>query len=316
MLRVYQEFCEEVLALPVIAGEKPAHERFPGAESSLCIEAMMQDGKALQAGTSHYLGQNFAKGSDIKFTNEAGEIQHAFTTSWGVSTRLIGGVIMAHSDDDGLRLPPRVAPKHVVILPVTPKPESEAAVFAFCEEVAAMLRRASFAGEPIAVHIDRRDLRGGEKMWQWVKKGIPLRIEIGPRDVEKRSVVVTRRDKPHKEKHFVGVDALVAAVQEHLVDMQRNYFEQAKAFQEQKTRRDIESFEELQAFFTPKNQDKPEIHGGFVFAKWCGDASSVERLDKLKVTVRCIPREQSGTAGVCILTGKPATLDAVFAKSY
>ncbi len=316
MLRVYREFAEEVLAMPVIAGEKPDHERFPGAVQSLCIEAMMQDGKALQAGTSHYLGQNFAKGSDIKFTNEAGEIQFAYTTSWGVSTRLIGGVIMTHGDDDGLRLPPRIAPKHVVILPVTPKPETTGQVLAFCEEVAARLRRASYGGEQIVAHVDKRDMRGGDKMWQWVKRGIPIRVEVGPRDLESKSVVMTRRDRPHKEKETVPVDNVAEVVARTLEEIQKTYFDQAKALLEERTLRGVQSFEELKNFFTPKNQEKPEIHGGFAIAKWCGDASSVACLDSLKVTVRCIPEVQSGTQGTCVLTGKPASLDAVFAKSY
>jgi prolyl-tRNA synthetase len=316
MLRVYREFAEEVLAMPVVAGEKPAHERFPGAERSLCIEAMMQDGKALQAGTSHFLGQNFAKASDIKFTNEAGEIQHAFTTSWGVSTRLIGGLIMTHADDDGLRLPPRVAPKHVVILPVLPKPEVEASVLAFCEEVAQQIRKVSFAGDPVVVHIDRRDIRGGDKMWQWVKKGIPLRIEIGPRDLEKRGMVVTRRDRPHKEKEMVSVDAIAQRVESLLGEMQQSYYAQALELRERKTEKGIKNLADLKAFFTPKNIEKPEIHGGFALAKWSGEPGSEKVLEDLKVTVRCVPLEQSGTQGTCVLTGKPATLDAIFAKSY
>jgi len=316
MLRVYREFTEEVLAIPVIAGEKPAHERFPGAERSLCIEAMMQDGKALQAGTSHFLGQNFAKSSEIKFTNEAGEIQYAFTTSWGVSTRLVGGIIMTHSDDDGLRLPPRVAPKHVVILPVIPKPESEASVLAFCDEVAQQIRKLSYAGDPVVVHIDRRDMRGGDKMWHWVKKGIPLRIEIGPRDLEKRGMVLTRRDRPHKEKEMVSIDAIASRVETLLPEMQQGYFNQAKELRSQKTEKGLKSFSDLKAFFTPKNSEKPEIHGGFALAKWSGEPGSEKLLEDLKVTVRCIPLEQSGTQGVCVLTGKPATVDAIFAKSY
>lgn len=316
MLEVYRECAENVLALPVIAGEKPAHERFPGAERSLCIEAMMQDRKALQAGTSHYLGQNFAKASNIKFVNEAGEIVHAYTTSWGVSTRLIGGVIMTHADDDGLRLPPKIAPKHVVILPIIPKPELQDQVVNFAAEVAATLRKVSYCGNPLVVHVDNREMRGGDKNWEWIKKGIPLRLEIGPRDIEKRSVMVARRDKAHKDRSPVSLDALPQVLPEVLAEMQANYFSQAKTYRDANIERGLSTFEDFRRFFTPKNLEQPEIHGGFVLAKWSGEPGSEAQLENLKVTVRCLPLEQSGTEGKCILTGKTATVDAIFAKAY
>ncbi len=316
MLQVYREFSENVLAMPVVCGEKPAHERFPGAVMTTCIEAMMQDRKALQAGTSHYLGQNFAKGCDIKFTNQAGEIEYAYTTSWGVSTRLIGGLIMSHADDDGMRLPPKVAPKHVVILPVIPKPELESQVLEQANKVANILRNASYEGRQLEVVVDKRDLRGGDKNWQWIKKGIPLRIEIGPRDIQNNSVMVTRRDRPHKEKQSISVGNLAESVVQILSEMQTGYFETALAVRKDNTQTNIQNFDELKAFFTPKNADRPEIHGGFVVAKWCGDTASIEKLADLKVTIRCLPFEQSGTKGKCVLTGKDATIDAIFAKSY
>lgn len=316
MLEVYRDLAENVLGLPVIAGEKPAHERFPGADVSLCIEAMMQDKKALQAGTSHYLGQNFSKACEIKFLNQAGQTEHAYTTSWGVSTRLIGGLIMAHSDDDGLRLPPKVAPKHLVILPVIPKPELEAQVMAACEKLAKELAQVKFEDNYLRVHVDKRDIRGGEKNWEWIKKGIPLRIEIGPKDIEKNSVCLTRRDKPHKEKAFIPMSELAQKIPQMLAEIQTNLFAQAKQNMQESIRRDIDTFEKFTQLFTPKNIDKPEIHGAFVIAKWCESAKCVEKLDPLKVTVRCLPLEQSGTKGKCVLCAADATKDAVFAKSY
>ena len=185
MLQVYAKFAREYLAIPVYPGEKSESERFPGAVRTLTIEAMVQDRKAIQAGTSHFLGQNFAKASGIQFLSRTNTQEFAWTTSWGVSTRLIGTAIMAHADDDGMIVPPRVAPTHVVILPITPKPESREAVLAAAETMAEALRGQSYAGEPVIVEVDKRDLHGGTKSWEWIKKGVPVRIEIGPRDMEK-----------------------------------------------------------------------------------------------------------------------------------
>lgn len=316
MLEVYRTFIEDVLAIPVIAGEKSAGERFPGAVNTYCLEAMMQDRKALQSCTSHYLGQNFAKASEIKFSNPAGELEYCYTTSWGLTTRVIGALIMTHGDDDGLRLPPRIAHKQIVIIPVVPKPELEAAVMAYAENIAAELRKTTWEGAPLSVHIDKRDRRGGEKTWEWIKKGVPLRLEIGPRDMESQSVMVTRRDRPHKEKTALPLGQLVKEVPAILSEIQETYYAQAKKHQEAHLYRDLKTFDELKAFFTPKNADKPEIHGGFVLAKWCGDPATEELLKDLKVTIRCLPLEQSGSSGRCIITGREATLDAVFAKSY
>ena len=316
MLEVYADLVENYLAMPVIKGEKIPEERFPGAVDTYCIEAMMQDRKALQAGTSHFLGQNFAKASEIKFLNQEGATEYAYTTSWGVSTRLIGGMIMTHADDDGLRLPPKVAPKHVVIIPVIPKPETEAAVLAYAESIAADLRRQSFDGINVEVVVDRRDIRGGDKSWEWIKKGIPLRLEVGPRDIESKQAVLYRRDKGPREKAFMPAAEIVSSVGAILSDIQRNYFEQARAFRDANLRGDINSFEEFKKYFTPKNEQKPEIHGGFVLGKWAGGKEALDLLAELKVTVRCLPLEQSGTEGRCVVTGKPATRDAVFAKAY
>lgn len=316
MHEVYRTFMEEVLAMPVILGEKSPGERFPGAVNTYTLEIMMQDKKALQAGTSHYLGQNFAKGSGIRFSNKDGVLEHAYTTSWGVTTRMIGALIMCHGDDDGLRLPPRIAPKQVVIIPVVPKPELEEQVFAYAEGIADKLRKQLFHGQPITVIVDKRDKRGGEKNWEWIKKGIPLRIEVGPRDIEAQAMMVCRRDRPHKEKAKVSVDAIADQAVALLDEMQKGYFETARKFRDANVRTDIKTFDEMKAFFTPKNSDKPEIHGGFVLAKWCGDVETEKMLDELKVSIRCLPLKQSGTEGTCILTGRKATLDAIFAKSY
>jgi prolyl-tRNA synthetase len=284
---------------------------------------MMQDRKALQAGTSHFLGQNFAKASEIKYLNQGGTLQHAWTTSWGVSTRLVGGLIMTHADDDGLVLPPRLAPSHVVILPVLHKPESAAQVLEYCKKLAAELRQQTYAGRPIEVELDERDIRGGEKVWGWIKKGVPVRVEVGPRDMEADSVFMARRDKPHKEKTAVKRSEFVATLPALLEEMQTGLLERAKAHRAANTKK-IDSKDELVAFFTPKSRakaegdnDPTEIHGGFAMARCALDPASEAKLkDDHGVTVRCIPLEDSDDPGPCILTGKPATKRVVFAKSY
>jgi len=316
MLEVYRETAEEILAVPVILGEKSEGEKFPGAVSTYTLEAMMQDHKALQAGTSHFLGQNFAKASGIKFNNKDGQVEYAYTNSWGVTTRLIGAVIMIHGDDDGIRLPPRIAPRQVVIIPVVPKPELQAEVFAYAERIAKELQECNYHGRSISVLVDKRDIRGGEKNWEWIKKGVPIRIEVGPRDLESQSMMMCRRDKPHKEKQKLAVDELKTEVVKTLDAIQSHYFEQAKAYRGENIRTDITTFEEFKQFFTPKNAERPEIHGGFVLAKWCGEKETEEMLSDLKVTIRCLPLTQSKTVGKCVLTGKPAIIDAIFAKSY
>ncbi len=194
MLDVYADFAENWMAMPVIKGRKTAGERFPGAVDTLSIEALMQDQKALQAGTSHFLGQNFAKAQDIKFQDESGELSHAWTTSWGVSTRLVGGLIMTHADDDGMVVPPKLAPAHVAILPIYKSDEERAEVLPYCESLKAELEGQSYDGVRVRVKLDDRDIRGGDKKWQWVKRGVPIRVEIGPRDVAGCGAFVSRRD--------------------------------------------------------------------------------------------------------------------------
>jgi prolyl-tRNA synthetase len=317
---VYADFAENWMAMPVIKGRKTDGERFPGAVDTFSIEAMMQDRKALQAGTSHFLGQNFAKASEIKFLDQNGTLQHAWTTSWGVSTRLIGGLIMTHADDDGLMVPPRLAPTHVVILPITPKPETAAAVNEACERLAKRLREVAYAGRTVEVEVDRRDLRGGDKMWQWVKKGAPLRVEIGPRDLEQNAVSVCRRDRGTKERTAMSADALVASVVALLEEIQQGMLDKAKAHREANMRT-IDDPAEFRAFFTPKKQESEnsptEIHGGFAMSRFAMDAKDEARLkDELGVTVRCIPIDGPDDPGPCILSGKPATRRVVFAKAY
>jgi prolyl-tRNA synthetase len=300
----------------VILGEKSPGERFPGAVSTYTFEAMMQDRKALQGGTSHYLGQNFAKAQGIQFTNKEGVLQHAYTTSWGVTTRLIGAMIMTHGDDDGIRIPPRIASKHAVVIPVVPKPELEGEVLAYAEKIAHSLRERSYHGEKLSVFVDKRDKRGGEKNWEWIKKGVPLRIEVGPRDIESNSAMVSRRDLSPKEKEKLALDKLPERVPQILDEMQNNYFAEAKAYRDRHIKRDIRNFEELKDYFTPKNQEKPEIHGGFALVKWCEDPETEKMLEDLKLTIRCLPLAQSGTKGRCVLTGRDATTDVIIAKSY
>lgn len=316
MLDVYTTFAEQYMALPVIRGEKTENERFPGAVSTYCIEAMMQDRKALQAGTSHFLGQNFARASDIRFLNEQNQETFAWTTSWGVSTRLVGALIMAHGDDNGLVLPPRLAPAHVAILPVIHREETRADVLAYCERLAAELRAIAYCGRPLAVEIDAREGRGGEKVWSWIKKGVPLRLEIGPRDIAADSVFVGRRDRDPKDRASQPRAAFVATVVEQLEQIQTGLLERAKAFRQQHTHR-IDHKDDFIAFFSPQNPEKPEIHGGFALTHWCGDLAVAEQIaDDLAVTIRCLPLEGEKEPGTCPFTGRPSPRRVVFAKAY
>src|SRR4029078_11366750 len=212
MLGVYAEFAEQHMAMPVIQGEKTAGERFPGAGQTYCIEAMMQDRKALQAGTSHFLGQNFSKASGIQFTDVNNQMTHAWTTSWGVSPALVGGMIMTHADDDGLICPPKLAPQHVVIVPIAQKPEDKRRVCDGCGALKKDVEAQSYDRAPVRVHMDERDLGGGVKTWQWIKKGVPIRLEVGPKDIDKDSVFMGRRDKGAKEKASMPRGEFIAKV--------------------------------------------------------------------------------------------------------
>ena len=329
MLDVYQTFVRDYLAVPVFVGEKSESERFPGAVQTLCIEAMVQDRKAIQAGTSHFLGQNFSRASGIQFQSRNGEQEFGWTTSWGVSTRMVGMVVMMHGDDDGLILPPRIAPTHIVILPVTPKPESREAVLKAAQELALKLRAISWHGAPLEVQVDQRELGGGIKNWEWIKKGVPLRVELGPRDLESRSIAVSRRDnlplRAHGEaakpgtKSFVTVDEFTSQVTQLLEAIQQNLFDRALAFRDAHTRI-INSKEEFYEFFTPANASKPEIHGGFALAHWNGSREVEEQIkNDLKVTIRCIPFDDPGkeaAPGRCVITGEPSPRRVLWAKAY
>src|SRR5256886_7037604 len=220
MLDVYETFVRDLLAVPVFSGEKSDSERFPGAVQTLTLEAMVQDRKAIQAGTSHFLGQNFAKASGIQFQNREGKQEFGWTTSWGMTTRMVGTVVMMHGDDDGLVLPPRIAPTQIVILPITPKEDTRVKVLDVCDALALQLRGKQFADAPLEVEVDRRDLGGGVKNWEWIKKGVPIRVEIGPRDLEKNSVEGSRRDQPIQSKESMAVQEFAAQAPEILMSIQ------------------------------------------------------------------------------------------------
>ncbi len=322
MLDIYADFAERYMAIPVIKGEKSAAERFPGAVSTYCIEAMMQDRKALQAGTSHFLGQNFARAQEIRFQNEAGELQYAWTTSWGVSTRLLGGMVMTHADDDGFVVPPRLAPSHVVILPITAKAEDPDKVLAYCRKLQSDLRATRYGDAQVEATLDLRDLRGGEKIWSWIKKGVPLRVEVGPRDMAAGTVFVGRRDQPPSSKQSVPRDAFVSGVGALLDQIQDNLFARALEHRRAHTRL-IDDKDELYAFFTPKggrhddDEERQEIHGGFALSHWCGEPEIEAKLKAdLGVTLRCIPLEDQEGPGTCPFTGKPSKQRVVWAKAY
>jgi prolyl-tRNA synthetase len=316
MLKVYETFARENCALPVFSGEKSESEKFPGAVQTLSIEVMVQDRKAIQAGTSHFLGQNFARASGIQFQNREGKQEFGWTTSWGMTTRMVGTVVMMHSDDDGLVLPPRIAPTQIVILPVAPKEDSRARVMEACDSLALQLRGKHFANLPLEIEVDRRDVGGGVKNWDWIKKGVPVRIEIGPRDIDKDAVVVSRRDRPANAKEPMSTQEFVATASEILTSIQQNLLERATKFRDSNTRQ-IDSKEEFYAFFTPKNAARPEIHGGFALAHWNGSREVEEQIKSdLKVTIRVIPLDERAESGRCIFTGEPSARRVVWAKSY
>jgi len=313
MHQVYADFLRDFLAIPAIAGEKTSRERFPGALNTFTVEAMVQDRKAIQAGTSHFLGQNFAKAANIEFLGRDNKKQFAWTTSWGVSTRTIGTLVMAHGDDDGIMLPPRVAPQQIVILPVTPKADTRDAVIDSCEALAKTLRSHNFGGEPIRVHVDKRDLPGGARNWEWIKKGVPLRVEMGPRDIEGRTVMVGKRHEGAKAKELMKKEDFLQNVEDILAQAQKALLDRAIAYRDENTKK-LESFDEFKAFFA----DKPGISGGFALMHWAGSANDEDTLSKeFKTTIRCIPMgDEYAEEGTCFFTGKPSTRRVIFAKSY
>ena len=313
MLDVYADFAENYMAMPVIKGEKTIGERFPGADSTLTIEAMMQDRKALQSGTSHFLGQNFAKAQEIKFQDKSGNESYCWTTSWGLSTRMIGALIMSHSDDDGLVLPPKLAPKQIVILTIIRNDSDKTQVMEYCEALRDELKAMDYHGNSLGVILDDRDLRGGEKKWYHIKRGVPIRVEVGPRDIENGSVFVGRRDQP--KSTGVSRDEFVANVVSMLDEIQQGLFDKALKHREENTK-PIDNLDEFKAYFTPKNSKQPEIHGGFALCHFVDTPEIDEILKPLKVTPRCIPLDLEPVEGTCIFTGQPTKVRAIFGKSY
>ncbi len=303
MVDVYTDFAVKEAAIPVIPGRKSDSERFAGADITYSLEAMMGDGKALQFCTSHNLGQNFAKAFEIRYLDQNGQLQHCWTTSWGLSTRVVGAIIMVHGDDQGLILPPRLAPYQAVIVPIYKTDEEKAQVFE-----AAMKIREQLAKADVRVKVDQREgLSPGFKFNDWEMRGVPLRIEIGPKDVAKGSAVLARRDRPGKEgKSFVSQDGIAASVQQALADIQKALFDRALAFREANT-------------FDPKNFDefRAAVEKGFARTYWCGNPKCEEQIkEATKATLRCIPLDQPSGKGQCIFCGQQSSELAIFGKAY
>ena len=313
MLDVYTDFAENHMAMPVIRGEKTPGERFPGAVTTLSIEAMMQDRKALQAGTSHFLGQNFSKAQEIKFQSQAGQIEYAWTTSWGVSTRLIGALIMTHSDDDGLVLPPRLAPTQVILMPIYRDDSQRNDVMAYCESLRQQIASRSAFGEPVRVEIDARDMRGGDKKWYHVKRGVPIRVEVGPKDMANQAAFVARRDTG--ESQSMPIAQLVATLTDQLHAIQHQLFAKALAMRESNTV-ELRNESEFRDYFQPDDEQGRSVGGGFAKCWFHSEEEVQGLLDSLKVTIRCIPLDGPKGSGTCFFTGKPTSTQAVFAKAY
>jgi prolyl-tRNA synthetase len=302
MVNVYAEFAQKWLGIPVIIGTKSESERFAGAVDTYCIEALMQDGKALQAGTSHFLGQNFAKAFDVRFTAKDGALDYVWATSWGVSTRLMGALVMAHSDDNGLVLPPKLAPVQVVIVPIFRNDEELANI-----SEKALLIKKSLEAKGITVQFDNRDnLKPGFKFAEYELKGYPVRIALGPKDLEKGTVEVARRDNLTKE--FVPQEGIENHIAKLLEDIQENIFERSLKFRNENTTR-VDTYEEFKT-----KLDNP---GGFILAHWDGTAETETKIkEETKATIRCIPLDSIKEEGKCMITGKPSTQRVIFARAY
>jgi prolyl-tRNA synthetase len=302
MLDVYADFAENFMAVPVVKGIKTESEKFPGADDTYCIEAMMQDGKALQAGTSHFLGQNFAKAFDVRFTSKEGKLEDVWGTSWGSSTRLMGALIMAHSDDDGLILPPKLAPIHVVIVPIFRTDEELTKITEKVEELTAPLRRQGFT-----IKFDKRDThKPGFKFAEWELKGVPVRIAIGPRDIENGTVEVARRDT--KEKQVMKMDEVSSKIPQLLDDIQVSIYQRALKFRNEHITR-VETYDEFKSVLDGK--------GGFVAAHWDGTSETEAAIkEETKATIRCIPLDAKEESGKCIYSGKPSAKRVLFARAY
>jgi prolyl-tRNA synthetase len=327
MLEVYRELAEDVLAMPVVVGEKPENERFPGADSTFSIEAMMQDGKALQAGTSHYLGTNFAKAQNIRYQSATGELEYCHTTSWGVSTRLIGGVIMTHGDDDGLRLPPRIAPKQVVIVPMLREKPEDADLLAYCEKLKTELDGVAAFGQPLRAHLDKKPIRSANKRWDWLRRGAPILLEVGPRDMASDHVTMIRRDRLRDGdkvvSHGLPRADFLAQAPGLLAEIQANLFAEAKARLDGNIRDDLKDFDSIAAYFGAASEDDDAKSGfkGWVRAPWArptgAELEAVEaRLKALKLTLRNVPVGQTATEDACVFTGRPAVEEIIIARAY
>ena len=318
MLEQYRQLIEDSMAVPVTVGPKPEHDRFPGAVNTYTLEAMTQDGRAVQMGTSHYLGQTFAKASNIRYQSKSGEMEYVHTTSWGVSTRLIGAMIMVHSDDVGLRLPPAIAPKQVVIVPILRDDENDTKVLEYANGLVTKLKKLSWQDEPVRVHLDKRDRPAPDKKWDWLKKGAPLLVEIGPRDVEGGKVALRIRTDMEGKPQFIAADEFVGQVPDLLSQIQKTLYDQADAYRKQFTRTDIKDIAAFKKYFEGKNEFLDKGKGiGFVRAPWSGDVDATEAILKdLAVTIRVLPQDQSKSLGPCVITGKPATCEVIFGRNY
>lgn len=300
MLGVYQDFFKEFMAIPIIPGMKSESEKFAGALHTYTCEAMMQDGKALQIATSHNLGDHFAKAFDIKYLDDTSVWQYGWQTSWGLSTRSLGGLIMTHSDDKGLVIPPRMATTHVVIVPIIPKPDMRESLEAAAHRIEAILHT-----ETCGVHVDTRDIRHGEKYFEWEKKGVPIRIELGPRDIESASVVVVRRDTG--EKQSVLQSDLPQAIEQLLSDIQKNLYDRALQFRDE----NIVSVDTWDKFVEALEQRK------FILAHWDGTAETEKQIkDQTGATIRCLPFDNTPEQGACVMTGNPSPRRVLFAKAH
>lgn len=309
MLEVYRCLMEDFMAMPVVIGKKTDSEKFPGADTTYCLEAMMQDKKALQAGTSHFLGQHFSKAFDIKYLSSSGIEEHAWTTSWGVTTRLIGGLIMMHSDDDGLVLPPKIAPLQIVIIPLIHKEEDRNKILEYCSELKKSLNDRNYNNYKIRVEIDNKEKSTGDKIWGWVKKGVPIRVEVGMRELEAGNICFARRDMKHNEKQVISTQEFLDLAESTLNAIQSNMFTKAKKFQEENTFF-ASSKDEFYRFFS-------EDRSAFVLAHWAGDVQTEDMIKKdIKVTARCIPLQFSDKLGKCIFTNKEDVPLTLFSKAY
>lgn len=322
-LEMYRSFAEDFLALPVVAGEKPENERFPGAERTYSIEAMMQDGKALQAGTSHYLGTHFAEAQNIRYQDKEGAMTLAHTTSWGVSTRLIGGVIMTHGDDDGLRTPPAIAPRQIVIVPMLRgKPEDEE-LKAYCAALAAELNKQSAFGFAVRAHVDTKDAKPADKRWDWVRRGAPLICEIGPRDAADGQVTFIKRNALREgekiKSHTLPQADFVAQAASMLEAAQKELFEEAKARLDGNIRGDFTTFADIEKYYG--TEDKEGEFKGWSRVHWSRPTGAAleevgKRLKALKLTIRNAPLAQPESFGSCIFTGQPAVEEILIARAY